>query len=266
MNVVTGRILMPSWDGGGNTTPAYHLALRLLRRGHEVLIIGWPSMAKRAGGYGIPFVSYPSLPPWPDGIPLEHDNFSLMDHMVHGSEAASDIVEAAERFRPDVLVLDCMMGAGFRAAARVGVATSVLCHVLYRPFLDMWGDRALEGNAEALFSSVDQVLVLVPPGFEDPRDLPATTRYVGPICHPDEPAPRRLNTWRLTDMLEEGNPWVLVSLSTTPMGQEAALRPILDAIGSLPVRGLLTLGGVLDVESTSVPSNVVVEATCLMTS
>lgn len=43
-----------------------------------------------------------------------------------------------------------MMGAAFRAAATLGVATSVLCHVLYNPYVNLWGDRALAGNATAL--------------------------------------------------------------------------------------------------------------------
>lgn len=98
-------------------------------------MMGWPSMASRATHHGIPFASYPSLPPWPEGVPLEHDNFSLMDRMVHGPEAAADIVEVAKDFGPDVIVIDCMMGGGFRAAASVGVATCVLCHVLYNPSL-----------------------------------------------------------------------------------------------------------------------------------
>lgn len=223
-------------------------------------MMGWPSMASRATQHGIPLASYPSLPPWPEGVPLEHDNFSLMDRMVHGPEAAADIVGVAKDFRPDVIVVDCMMGAGFRAAASVGVATCVLCHVLYNPFLDLWGDRALEGNAESLFSSVDLVLVLVPPGLEDPRELPATTLCVGPICHPDSPAVEFLSTCDLTDLVEDGPPWVLVSLSTNMLRQEGALQAILDAIGSLPVRGLLTLGDILKIQSISIPENVVVRS------
>lgn len=68
-------------------------------------MMGWASMASRAEDYGIPFLAYPSLPPWPKGVPLEHENFSLMGRMVHGPEAAADIVEAARNFHPDVAVI-----------------------------------------------------------------------------------------------------------------------------------------------------------------
>ena len=55
-----------------------------------------------------------------------------------------------------------------------------------------------------------------------------------------------------------GNPWVLISLSTTQQGQAAVLPMMMEAVGSLPVRGLLTLGGVLPPESVRAPSNVTV--------
>ena len=47
------RFLIASWDGGGNTPPAYHLGARLRRRGHQVGMTGWPSMAGRAGAAGL---------------------------------------------------------------------------------------------------------------------------------------------------------------------------------------------------------------------
>jgi hypothetical protein len=57
------RVLITTWDGGGNTTPAHHLALHLLRRHAEVLLMGWPSMAARAERDAIPFTTYSRLPP-----------------------------------------------------------------------------------------------------------------------------------------------------------------------------------------------------------
>ena len=51
---------------------------------------------------------------------------------------------------------------------------------------------------------------------------------------------------------------MLLSLSTTDQGQRAALPPILEALGGLPIRVLLTLGGVLPIDTVDVPANVVV--------
>jgi MGT family glycosyltransferase len=50
-------------------------------------------------------------------------------------------------------------------------------------------------------------------------------------------------------------PTVLVGLSTTYMGQEALLARIVDALGSLPVRGIVTTSGHL-APGTAAPSNV----------
>ena len=48
-----------------------------------------------------------------------------------------------------------------------------------------------------------------------------------------------------------------MSLSTTLQGQHDALPTILEALAHLPIRGLLTLGGVVAVDSITVPANVV---------
>jgi len=39
------RFLIASWDGGGNTPPAFNLGSRLVRRGHRVRMLGWAPMA-----------------------------------------------------------------------------------------------------------------------------------------------------------------------------------------------------------------------------
>lgn len=76
-------------------------------------------MADRAQKSEVPFTSYPSLPPWPEGVPLD-DDFSLMEEMTNGAKTEADIVEIATSYRPNVLVIDCMMAASFRAAANLG--------------------------------------------------------------------------------------------------------------------------------------------------
>jgi len=59
------RILILSWDGGGNTPSAFNLGSRLARRGHRVRMMGWEAMAVRAAAGGLEFTTYPSVPPWP---------------------------------------------------------------------------------------------------------------------------------------------------------------------------------------------------------
>jgi hypothetical protein len=57
------RILILSWDGGGNTPSAFSLGARLVRRGHRVRMMGWEAMAVRAAASGLEFTTDPSLPP-----------------------------------------------------------------------------------------------------------------------------------------------------------------------------------------------------------
>jgi UDP:flavonoid glycosyltransferase YjiC (YdhE family) len=99
-------------------------------------------------------------------------------------------------------------------------------------------------------------LALVPPGFDAPCRLPANTTYVGPITSPHNRAPLTRRDAAL--LAQPGDPWVLLSLSTTLQGQAAALPAMLDAVAALPVRFLLTLGGVLPPSAVNAPSNVAV--------
>jgi UDP:flavonoid glycosyltransferase YjiC (YdhE family) len=253
-----GRFLVVSWDGGGNTTPALNLGGRLVRDGHHVTVLGWSSMAAAVADAGLAFAAYPSMPPWPDGVMQEDLWTELVEPMLHGPTTVAEIVDVAQIVRPDVLVIDCMMGAAFAAAAKLGLPTAVLVHVRYRPFVDMWGDQVMRASAIDLLSSADRVLALTAPGFDgDAASLPANTTYVGPIL----PAPANSASALRGDLEilhEPGDPWVLLSLSTTEQGQRAALPPILEALGGLPIRVLLTLGGVLPVDTLDVPTNVTV--------
>jgi UDP:flavonoid glycosyltransferase YjiC (YdhE family) len=102
------------------------------------------------------------------------------------------------------------------------------------------------------------VLALVPPGFDTPCLRPANTSYVGPITDPNPRQPLDPRDARL--LAEPGDQWVLLSLSTTLQGQAAALPRMLDAVGALPVRVLLTLGGAWPASAVDPPPNVTVIA------
>ena len=122
---------------------------------------------------------YASVPAWPEGVALE-DDFGLLGTLLNGDGVVADVVAEARREPADVLVVDCMMGAALAAAEHVGVPAAVLVHVLYRPFVDQWGQfivspgpRAalglapVEGPVPArLLARAAAVLVLVPPGFD----------------------------------------------------------------------------------------------------
>jgi UDP:flavonoid glycosyltransferase YjiC (YdhE family) len=236
----TGRFLIVTWDGGGNVPPAVNLGARLIRRGHEVRVLT--------------VVTSALLPP---GHTLDDHWAELVDPKLHGDGTVEEILTVADSFRPDVLVIDCMLGAGYAAAVKLGLPTAVLVHVQYGPFVNVWGDGLMHASTLGLLSGADLVLALTAPEFDDvPEPLPDNTIFVGPVLAPAadivEPG--------LPELSQPGHPWVLVSLSTTAQHQEEALPAILEAVGALPVRVLLTLGGVLPVESVTVAGNVTVRS------
>jgi UDP:flavonoid glycosyltransferase YjiC (YdhE family) len=251
------RFLIATWDGGGNTPPAFNLGSRLARRGHRVRMLGWNSMAGRATDAGIEFGPYRSERPWPAGLSHEDGWADHIEPLLFGAAARGDILAEAAAFGPDVLVIDCMLGAGFAAARELHLPTAVLVHVLYSPFVHAWGDGVMHERVAVLLAQTDRVLALVPPGFDEPGELPENTRYVGPITRP---APGRLGVTELELLTRPGDPWVLLSLGTTLQRQTKALPAIFAAVAGLPVRVLLTLGGVVPASTVTAPANVTVRA------
>lgn len=99
-----------------------------------------------------------------------------------------------------------------------------------------------------------RVLVLTSAEFDFPGELPANVRYVGAVL--DDPA------WAATPWTAPpgDDPLVLVALSSTFQDHEACLQRIVDALGTLPVRGLVTTGPALDPTAVTAPRNVQVVA------
>jgi UDP:flavonoid glycosyltransferase YjiC (YdhE family) len=101
----------------------------------------------------------------------------------------------------------------------------------------------------------DRVLVMSSRAFELPLrgPLPENVRHVGAIL-----TARPETSWRPPE--DDGRPLVLVSLSTLPQGQGPVMRRVLEAMSTLPVRAVVTLGPALAKETFDIPANVHVEA------
>jgi UDP:flavonoid glycosyltransferase YjiC (YdhE family) len=95
-------------------------------------------------------------------------------------------------------------------------------------------------------------LVLTSAEFDFPATLPANVRYVGPVL--DDPL------WAETPWTPpHGNdPLVLVAMSSTFQDQVGCLQRVAEALGTLPVRGLVTTGPAIDAASLNSPPNVAV--------
>ncbi|GAB2498713.1 glycosyltransferase [Promicromonospora xylanilytica] len=100
-----------------------------------------------------------------------------------------------------------------------------------------------------------RLLLLTSPEFDFPAELPSNARYVGPVL--DDPAWAVDTVWSAPP---GDAPLALVALSSTFQDQAACLQRIADALGTLPVRGLITTGPALSPADLRAPSNVTVVA------
>lgn len=85
---------------------------------------------------------------------------------------------------------------------------------------------------------------------------PANVRYVGPVLDDPDWAGEWRNPWPEAD----ARPLVVASLSSTFQNQRDVLQRIITALGTLPVRGLVTLGPAMAGEKFDVPPNVIAVA------
>jgi MGT family glycosyltransferase len=104
----------------------------------------------------------------------------------------------------------------------------------------------------------DEVYVLTSPRFDFTSPaMPVNVRYGGPVL--DDPV--WCDSWRSPWAPGDDRPLVLVGLSSTYQKQAAVLRRIVEALSSLPVRALVTLGLTIAPQEVPGSSNVVVVAT-----
>lgn len=103
----------------------------------------------------------------------------------------------------------------------------------------------------------NRVLVLTSPAFDFAATrLPPNVRYVGPVIDDPGWADRPAEA-----SAAEGGaaPLVVVSFSTTFQNQQPVVQKVIDALGELPVRGLVTTGPALDPGQFRAPRNVSVQ-------
>jgi UDP:flavonoid glycosyltransferase YjiC (YdhE family) len=101
-----------------------------------------------------------------------------------------------------------------------------------------------------------RVLILGYEAFDFPARLAANVRYVGtPIDDNDV----ERDAWRPPWPTDDARPLVLVSLSTLSQGQAPTMHRILEAVGQMPVRALVTLGPSLNSADFHAPPNAVFE-------
>jgi UDP:flavonoid glycosyltransferase YjiC (YdhE family) len=224
---------------------------------------------------------------------------AMISNLITGPAAgyARDVIDGIRADRPDLVVVSFFAFGAMVAAEAEGVPFDVLLPNIYplpaagmppfgmglRPARGrlgrlrdtvlgamsqrMWDRATLPGlNAvraahglAPLRRHQDQVhqarrqLVMTSAGFDFPAGVPASVRYVGPVL--DDPV------WAGASWSPPPGdaPLVLVSMSSTFQNQAASLQRVIDALATLPVRGLVTTGPVLDPGTLTARPNVVVQ-------
>lgn len=244
--------------GGGNTPPTLAIAAELTRRGHDVHLLGHERQREMLASAGRAFTPLEALAYWNPTVRRSVPTAVADAARLGGDRGLED--EVRERLReigPDAALVDCLMPSSVRGARGAGVPTAVLFHT----FLEYWvrGYRRgpvgmltrLRGTGPlAEWNAADARIVVtdaeLDPAARRTNSPSAPATWVGAVergvaATPDAAAP----------------PLVVVSLSTTWFpGQTDAYRRIIAALGALPVRGIVTLGGLEPDLPLVAPANV----------
>ena len=243
------NILFVTWDGGGNVPPALGIAAELEHRGHRVRVMGHPVQQAHVEAMGLDFTAFRSARPF-----KATDSSTPIDYAgVFGDRAMGrDVVEELRREPASVVVVDCILFGAMEAVAAEGMRFVVLEHMYDAYLVRRWlrgpmgiGMAVKRIPTRKLLNAAAARLVAclaeLDPAGAGPR--PGNLHYTGPVVTGVSAAPPE--------------PTVLVSLSTVNFpGQARAMQNILDALGTLDVRGIATVGPSIGVESLAAPSNV----------
>jgi UDP:flavonoid glycosyltransferase YjiC (YdhE family) len=210
-------------------------------------------------------------------------------------DVARDCVELLEVWPAEVVVFDWMLIGAAIAAERAGLPAVTLVHCPYtlpidgappmglglRPmpgrlgavrdrFLGVAVSRVLTATGRPLVNRARVEQGLAPLSawegqllgvqaiymmtaaeldFASRGKLPANVHYVGPAFEP------YTHEWESPWPQTNIDPLVLISFSTSYMNQRALVQRVLDAVGGLPVRALLTAGPALEVAQLRIPAN-----------
>lgn len=243
------NVLFVTWDGGGNVPPALGIAAELEQRGHRVRVMGHPAQHAQVLERGLDFTPFHTARPF-----TAIDKSTPVDYAgVFGDRAMGrDVVEEMRREPADLVVIDCILFGAMEAVAAEGDRYVVLEHMYDAYLVGRWlrgpmgiGMAVKRIPARRLLDTAAARLVACLPEL-DPAgsgQRPGNLHYTGPVVTGVSAAPTE--------------PTVLVSLSTVNFpGQGRAMQNILDALGTLGVRAIATVGPAIGVESLVAPPNV----------
>ena len=249
------KILFFTWPGGGNQPPAIGLAQRLRRTGHDVTIAGYADQSSRFDALGIDFSTLPrSGAAWEEFDPAELMPL-LIGRIWASPDHPADTTEIVDRYEPDLVVVDCLMGGVLAAMETIPIPTLVLVHSAPGALAPPGGstDAMILGGLNRIRADLDlgpvdtlqqawqrhRVICTSIPEL-DPlgADAAVGTTWIGPV--PEDPTP---TAW--TPDGQHGLPLVLVSFSSgAAWDQTSRIQRTIDGLAGADVRVVVTTGEV----------------------
>ncbi|MGW4353618.1 glycosyltransferase [Nocardia sp. NPDC004582] len=256
---------------GGTVPPELGVVRRLVRRGHRVTVLAEESLTEAVAATGArlrPRAGAGFARDTADEIDANRPDLVLASFFAFGAMVAAQACETPfSVLIPGVYPLPVEggppPGTGFAPAhgpvgrLRDRMVGSLVQRRWDEELLPKLNALRADFGLERLAHYQDQArlarrqLVLSSAAFDFPGQGPDGVRWVGPIL--DEPDWVADTTWTPAD---GGDPLVLVALSTTFQRQTDCLQRISEALGQLPVRGVITTGPALDPAELRVPRNV----------
>ncbi|WP_164842629.1 nucleotide disphospho-sugar-binding domain-containing protein [Actinoplanes solisilvae] len=258
------RILTATIDAGGNTPPTVAITAELIRRGHEVLVLGHGSQRAAFAATGQRLREWSSARTWSPRA--DHPDLrTMLSWLPLASDPGygRDIAAAVGTDRVDLVLTDCMIPGALRQIRATGVPVAMLVHAYSGYWRTQWSRKSPMGTWLRLTGAhpgrrgalPDRLVVTTLPQLDViPQDrglLPAPTVQTGPVFGSAPTSAARA----------DGDAPLLISLSTISYpGQQACLQRILDAFDGMPVRAVATVGTSVNARGLRPPSNVTVRA------
>jgi UDP:flavonoid glycosyltransferase YjiC (YdhE family) len=252
--MIMGDILFVTWEGGGNLPPAIGIAAEVQRRGEIVRMLGHEqqrSPIERAGlrfePYSHPYIYSTTKPePWLRWM-------RGFQAIINDRSLGIDLLASVQREPTDLVVIDCVLRNVLRAAEQSQIPRAVLVHSFHStaalgmgsngPIARLRGRTSTQRWSDVEVGLIAALRSLDPDGH---KTLPACIRFTGPVWQ-GTPRPAKQPV---------GEPRILVSLSSAFFpGQQRVLQVILDALGGLPVRAVVTTGPAIPAQDLRVPEN-----------
>jgi UDP:flavonoid glycosyltransferase YjiC (YdhE family) len=234
------RLLFATTRGAGHLGPLLPFAHACRRAGHDVVVVGPPSVATLVARARLSFLPVPEAPAatvdaafapvWSQSAAVDHVVQDLFVGL-HARTALPGMLATVSQWRPDVIVRESMEFASALAADAHGVPqVRVGVHLASR--IDAGG--MLEAIAAPALDIAPERLL----------DSPLLTRAPASLNEPGESV-LRFRTDAAPPRPDHGEPLVYVSFGSEAPASEhfpGVYRRAIDALATLPVRGLVTIG------------------------